>query len=810
MIAAALLLMGGIERAGIWDPHELDRAELARRIAVARFDAPLALEGAQNEMPTLSDLGAGELGFTSMAVGFKALGLNAAAGRLPLAFWCLAGVLVVFAFMARSVSPRAGMFSGLALASMPAYFVQARTMLGDAVTMAAFAMCFFGFAGALSERRRLPAVAFGLVGLVGALSGFLSRGWLIGVAAPCAGVGLGWLALLGTGQPRHRSTQQVAVGGACLVGGGAAAYLGALPIWQHGHALREVPRALGVSVQFGTAPDSTFDLMLRDIGHAFFPWSALLPLAFGLVVASRTHRSVRTLLPVGAAVAYLVHAALAPFAGALAFCGAALLAAVVGLAMAELDEHSPRPIVGVAAVVLLGLLCRDVLNEPDRLLAAYAVPGAEIASGIAVELKTSLVLAAAVFGAGALLAWCALDPDHTSDSVSSRLRRLMAHYEALVQSLSRVWKGNLAFGFLVLEAALLGMGATLLIGRRLLWPSVVGMSRSVAYVGLNLWWAVPLGLVTVPLSIDVARRAASWVLERMGVPRSFGMLVACLVGGAVMCFGVYGTTAERLSPKGALEHYAATHRAGEPLGLLGVSARLGSYYARGERTEALQSVGVASKWLAHPDEASSESSTRWLAFRAAQLAELNAAHREKRGSNLHVVGDAHGQILLSRCCGDTTTPNVNPLSPWVSSAPPSQVQHSVMASFGDQLRVLGWEVHDEAGTPVSAVTVGQTYRMRLHLHVQRRIARSFRAFLHIDGAGRRHNGDHAVLEGLYPTNYWREGDYIVDEHTFALERHFTPGRYAVFFGFFIFKERMPVTEGQHREDRLYAGMLEVH
>src|SRR5690348_9418576 len=74
---AAAFLFAPIKKLGIWDPYELDAADLARRIAIwvfkhpsttaAQAGLPLAkgdplwLEGAQNAMPTLSDLRMGEL-----------------------------------------------------------------------------------------------------------------------------------------------------------------------------------------------------------------------------------------------------------------------------------------------------------------------------------------------------------------------------------------------------------------------------------------------------------------------------------------------------------------------------------------------------------------------------------------------------------------------------------------------------------------------------------------------------------------------------------------------------------------------------
>ena len=54
-----------LTRAGLWDPHELNVADLARRIALNLHGAAdLALEGTDNSLPHLNDLGRPQLPFT--------------------------------------------------------------------------------------------------------------------------------------------------------------------------------------------------------------------------------------------------------------------------------------------------------------------------------------------------------------------------------------------------------------------------------------------------------------------------------------------------------------------------------------------------------------------------------------------------------------------------------------------------------------------------------------------------------------------------------------------------------------------------
>ena len=193
---AALMLFPFLAKSGIWDPYELDAADLARRIALPRLRrAPSStLPGAANVLPTLTDLRMGELPFTSMARRLQALRPARLDGAPPLALWGFAGVAVLYEPLARLVDRRAGLYAAIALVTMPLYFMQARTMLGDIVTMSALTIAFCGLAGAMLDARATARVARRRLA-VGLAAGFC-RGYLVAraplhrdVAVPALGVG---------------------------------------------------------------------------------------------------------------------------------------------------------------------------------------------------------------------------------------------------------------------------------------------------------------------------------------------------------------------------------------------------------------------------------------------------------------------------------------------------------------------------------------------------------------------------------------------------------------------------------------------
>ena len=204
VLVAALSLFAPIASSGIWDPPEREVAELSRRIALNLLGGHgLGVEGANNEVPTRGEIGRGELPFTSIALGFRAFGLHEWAGRLPLGLWGLLGLGATYVLVRRLSDRRSALFAVLVLATMPLYFLHARTMLGDIVTMAALALALAGLGLAVFERgtaepgaSRFLALGAGVLGVSCAL---LSRGVLVGVALPAFSVGVAWLVLAAAG-----------------------------------------------------------------------------------------------------------------------------------------------------------------------------------------------------------------------------------------------------------------------------------------------------------------------------------------------------------------------------------------------------------------------------------------------------------------------------------------------------------------------------------------------------------------------------------------------------------------------------------
>jgi hypothetical protein len=100
--------------------------------------------------------------------------------------------------------------------------------------------------------------------------------------------------------------------------------------------------------------------------------------------------------------------------------------------------------------------------------------------------------------------------------------------------------------------------------------------------------------------------------------------------------------------------------------------------------------------------------------------------------------------------------------------------------------------------------------MRVYYRVDAPPGGGWQAFLHIDGHGRRYNGDHPLLEGKYPPASWLAGDLLVDAFDVVLPPNFTRGTYHVYFGLFAGERRLKAVRGAADADgRVDGGEVRV-
>ncbi len=492
-----------LTRAGLWDPYELNVADLARRVALNLHGATdLALEAADNSLPHLNDLGRPQLPFTSIALGFKTFGLHEWAGRLPLAAWGVLGVLATYGWVARLIDRRAGVFSAVALTTMPLFFVQARTMLGDIVMMSAFSMSFGGLLVALfgrGARGEANVVARGLwlvVALVGLAAGFFTRGAVIGVGLPSLAVALSFGLAVSNSSSKHDVLAR---------GVGLSAAATGLYFTYRGLDAFSGPRAADLSPWIGAALKTspkypTFDFTLGHIGSALAPWSAFAPFAFGrLFIAPRVtspssftrESETRLAIVVATGLAFVAHGWMAARTDLTAFAAPAVIAAACGIALRDYERGAhPSVAVGVGTAVFLGIFHHEMHNLPEKAFHAFAVLGAPFPESFKPH---SLALWTVVLVGFAGIAFLTM-----AERDSARIPFAPANYLRVLLALRDAWDGMLALAYFATVAGASLAGLAVWVGSRQHARWLPVLSSQMRDAVLNAWWAtafVPLALI---------------------------------------------------------------------------------------------------------------------------------------------------------------------------------------------------------------------------------------------------------------------------------------------------------------------------
>jgi 4-amino-4-deoxy-L-arabinose transferase-like glycosyltransferase len=807
---AAFSIALPVVKGGIWEPFELRSIELARRIAIGLFGAKgLELTGANNALPTRGELDRGELPFTSMALGLRAFGLHAWAARVPLVLAALAGLAATYLVVKRLGSRGAATLSVLVLATMPLYFLHARTLLGDGMTMAALAVAQAGLTLALFDRAerglRLGFLALGALGLA---AGLLTRGLLFGVAVPLLGPAIAWLVQrLGASGSRDRLTD--VCGTVVLALGLVATALGVRLLSYAVEAPERYFLWLGFGIDEAVVPP-TFDGVIGALGHALFPWSALVPVALARLSGrgdawppfDQREQGLRLSCLMTATLGYFAWGVLAPDAGLLPFGPVASLAVVIALALADLDRGAPASrAAGMTGVALLVLLLADFLNEPEKAFVPFGVEGAHFPESF----KTA---GHPLFLAGTLLASLTffaalLEPDTPETEPFAR-----RDYFAWLETVRDLWNGNLLFGACVVEAALLGFVGFDLLGERV--PALArfaAANETTRALGRVAWLVLPV-LFVLPF-LTLALRDAVRALARARRRWRYGAwlpsrgLFAALGGvafGSALSLGYFPALAAQLSPEESFDAFLRLAKPGEELGVVGAGSATAPYSA-GRRVVKLEDTNLAASWLFAAEK------RRWLMLRSDELGGLNSRYRAHfHHGNLPVLDARSSEILLASSELLRGERNQNPLEPDVLDTAPHPM-HPLAANLGDQLDVVGWDVTDLDGQPVKSIVPGRRYDFVIYFHVVSRIIGAWETFVHIDGFQRRYNGDHPTLEGRYPFALWNVGDFIADRHEIKLEPNFTHGTYRVFFGLYLGARRLPVRRGAQDDDRVDAGEI---
>jgi hypothetical protein len=450
---------------------------------------------------------------------------------------------------------------------------------------------------------------------------------------------------------------------------------------------------------------------------------------------------------------------------------------------------------GIGVAVLTALFLRDYAMFPEKGLSAFAVTNATFPDSFKDRAGTLILGCSAIFVLVVFFAWL-------EERNRPWFRR--EDYLAWPRALATAWGGNLLFGLVVAEGALVVLAINTYVAMHFLhskWIAPIGLQIRV--VMLNAFWVVPLLVLLTVWAIMLLRDAFRWFFDRTGVSRGMATAGAGLLAGGLLSFVYYPALASQLSPKEVFDSYQRLHGQGEPLALLGIGGKSVTYYSTGE-ARPLGDVNTAFAWL------TSSTDRRWLAVRNEDLGKLNSLFRGRPGAkqNLPVLDARSSQNMLVSNVLRGGERNESPYQSLVLDVEPS-VGHRAEVNLQDQLLGLGWDVTDGDGKPVEYVVPARKYHFRLYYKVLAAVSGEWETFIHIDGFHRRFNGDHKTLNGKYPMNLWQPSDFIVDDYEFSLEPNFTAGTYNVYYGLYTGDTRLKVKTGRHDDNRIEGGNIRV-
>lgn len=804
LLLGVVSLLLPISWSGLWAPHELEIADLSRRIAVALHGAAdLAIAGGNDEVPTLSELGKGQLPFTSVAVGFQLLGLSDWAGRLPIALWALCGAVATCLLVARFSGRVTAAYAGCVLVTLPLYFLQARTLLGDGVTLAAVALASAGLALAVFDPRvTRPSLhlAWLSLGVLGVIAGFTSRGLLLGVACPVLGVGLSWAIWRSSGRPCPSRRSDVT--------GGAALALGALALGVGSWVLLEGSPALYLELLGArSAPLSklpTHDAVVHQLGFGLYPWSAVAPFALALALlqpdGDAKDAPLRICLVAVFGVAVLVHGLSAPYIGRLPFVGTFAVGGLIALGFRDAETRGAHTrLLALSTAALMILFHADLREAPEQALAAFSIAEARFPESFAAEAKRWIE-----YGSLASLAVLLVALWELPQARGRRLFDAESDYARWFGWLRSGGRGRLPWVLAGVTLTLALLPLLLLLEARGVSIPVIGSLGAYRGLARYAFLVIPVSLA-LPVAFWLARDLLGLLLAILPVPPARLAFASLTAFGLALSLGYYPALAAHLSPRNVFESFQERAKPGDALAVLGQAARVAPYYAEGEvHTPGSARAGL--DWLLESRE-----QRRFLVLAARDLGQLNHLYRERvrPPDNLPILDATSSEVLLASNRLGPGEVNENPLDRWVSAQPPEPERPLDGVVLEDQLRCLGWGIVDVNGAPVDVLRTGVPYDFKIYWEVLSRISGSWQTFIHIDGHRRRHNGDHETLQGKYPFRFWRQGDFITDVHRFELEPHFAGASYQAYFGLFSGNKRLEVESGRHHDNRIIGGNLTV-
>ncbi|MEM9071864.1 MAG: glycosyltransferase family 39 protein [Myxococcota bacterium] len=765
-----LLLFVRISSFGIWDPWELNAADVARDM----------MEGDAVEFRR------GPLASWLMSSSFRIFGVHEWSGRAPIALGGLLTIVVAWLLAARFGGRRAAIFAAVVAGTTPLFLLNARQMLGDALAFGTSGLVALTAASAAwkpssarNDALRMRHLSLWLVGFVVAtVLATLASGTLLGVLPPLGAVAL--VTALRGSLPRDPAERVGSI--AIMVAGAGVLFAVAQAVIADAANYSPI---LGGAPQGGDPP--TFDAAMELVFHGLAPWSALGLLACVRMLSPReddqletSASNLRMAMVLWLAFGYGALTLYTARYGPATFIPVVAVAAVVAFFLRDVEE-SDRPwwAEAIVAALFVGLLIRDFALYPESPVRGLPIENLTVPEVFNPRRWWSLVLA---FFALSLLLAFGTRTDGEAPDLKAPYRWMRTQWT--LGGAHRFWLGLAAFlagGFLIFGVV------CVVAGDSLPFPSIV--PRVGRYLTL------------VPIVAAIGIAGVPWTFYLFGKLRSYRMLVvlgAGLVVGAYASQGFLPSLSSHFSPREVYDTYNELG-AGEPLAEFRVNGRAAAYYARGETVD-IDTQNELLDWLDNEEQ-------RWAVVPADELPALNRAWRSREGEHLFIADARSARVVLATNHTVNGRENENFIAGAVVDEVP-ELDQTVGANFDDKIELVGYNLELPQDGYIGA---GQTMVVTWYWRCLQRVGGAYKIFLHVDGAGNRLNGDHEPVEERYPVRLWDEGDIVVDRQELTVPANYRPGIYTFYIGFFSGNNRLGVSPESLDDgaDRARAGRIRV-